>query len=229
MCVENRLAMHQPNFLPWIGYFHKMASVGCFVLLDCVQVPQGRSYATRTKIKTPDGERWLSIPKLHSGKKIYKEQQLPPDMRWGNRILETIKHNYARAPFWDYNDFSDWYVEALYNSISLADFNTKLIQWARMALELKTVLVQQSAAGVSVDKEYLGASFCRAYGYDVYFSGNGARDYNDDDVLQQEGVRLEYQEFTCPIYPQLWGEFIPNLSIIDLIFNNGPGSKDYLN
>ena len=61
------LSMHQPNLLPWIGYFHKMAQSDVFVLLDVVQVPRGRSYATRTKIKTPDGAKWLTMPTKRRG------------------------------------------------------------------------------------------------------------------------------------------------------------------
>ena len=222
------LAMHQPNLLPWIGYFHKMAQSDVFVLLDAAQVPQGRSYATRTKINTPKGPTWLTMPVKRKGMLAYNEQPLMPVDRWLTSFWETIRHNYAKADYWNYHDFEGVLNDAVDASHTLAEFNTRLILWAREALEIETIMPNQSDLSSRPDKTMATVFYCHQFGCDTYLSGNGAREYNNPSTFNVFNVQLIYQEFKCPTYSQLWQTFQPNLSILDLIFNMGPTAGEII-
>lgn len=205
-------------------------SCDVFVLLDDVQVPQGRSYASRTRVKIPNGESaWVTVPiKKRGGPQSYSAQAILPVSDWYNRVWGGIYHNYASAPYWDYNEFEFTFGRAAESCTTLAGFNTWLIGWARKALEIDTIMTSQSAVGVHVNKRELPARLCNALGCDVYLSGQGARSYNEQGVFDLYGVGLEYQQYDPVEYDQLWGDFVPNLSIIDLIFNMGPEARDVL-
>jgi hypothetical protein len=223
------LAMHQINFLPWLGFFHKMARSDVFVLLDNVQVPQGSSYASRTKIKVPTGVHWLSLPIQRNGLHRYRTQKLAGDCFLGD-VAGTLYHNYARAPYWNYHRFLSELKWAALNCGSLAEINGCLIGWAVEVLGIDTKIVLQSELSDrrAMDKQHLPIWLCKRMGCSTYLSGQGARTYNDPERFRAEGIELRYQEFDCPEYPQLWGEFVPNLSIVDLVFNCGSEAADVL-
>ena len=111
----------------------------------------------------------------------------------------------------------------------LADFNLRLIEVIRILLEIKTPIIRSSeikgTAGVKGDKII---SICKALQATIYLSGTGAISYNDENEFKRNQIRLEYQKFDHPKYPQLWGDFISHMSIIDLLFNCGPKSKEFL-
>lgn len=224
------LSMHQPNLLPWVGFFHKMLNVDVFVILDDVLVSRGRSYASRTMIKTSSGTKWLSVP-LNRGnaQKAYCSQPLPPTFDWSDRILETVRHNYAGATYYNRTGFFEAWGWALKSSDTLAEFNVKMIMWARRILKIDTRVEYQSRVWpVPRSRENLAIDLCGAFGCDTYLSGQGGWKYNDPDLFNMASIELRYQEFECPEYPQSWGEFVPNLSIIDLILNCGPESGEVL-
>ena len=220
------LSMHQPNLLPWVGYFHKMAQSDVFILLDAVQVPRGRSYATRTKIKTPDGAKWLTMPVKRRGLVPYNEQPLMPPDQWLTSFWETLRHNYVRAPYWNCGDFERIFHIAIDTCHTLAAFNTNLIKWARDYLEIESLIFNQSHIPARPNKTMAPIYYCRTLGCDTYLSGNGAKDYNSLVIFETFDVELRYQEFQCPVYSQLWQKFQPNLSILDLIFNLGPTAAE---
>lgn len=226
----DKLAMHQPNWLPWIGFFHKMDQADVFVLMDDTQVPQGRSFASRTRIKIPTGERsaWLTVPLKRDGLRTYNGQSLLPVGQWMGRVWGGIYHNYKSAPYWNYGGFESEFTKATNLCHSLAGLNIWMINWAREVLGIETQLVNQSSTGVHVNKYELPARLCKALDCGAYLSGNGARKYNDRAAFDIYKVKLEYQEYEPAEYPQLWGEFVPNLSIIDLIFNCGPDAGKVL-
>lgn len=219
------LALHQPNFLPWVGFFHKMIHSDVFVLLDGAQVPQGRSYATRTQIKTPKGVQWLTVPREHSGKRTYQEQRVRPVEEWADRLWRTLECYYTAAPYWNYGAFDQWWKEAIHWP-KLADVNNVLITWARHMMGIQAKV--QVRGVLDVPREELPLYLCELYDCQTYLSGMGAAVYNDPKRFRERGIELVYQDFTCPKYPQRWGKFVPNLSIVDLIFNCGLEARDVL-
>lgn len=217
------LTMHQPNFFPWIGFFHKLAHADVFVILDDVQVPGGGSYANRTQIKMANGAHWMTMPLPKKGRYRYCNQPLLPLDRWANKTWKTLTACYAGSPYWNYSDFDACFSQAIEDSIALSDFNVAMIHWALDALDIHPPMALQSFMPDISGKNFMIAiGMCRYFDCDVYLSGTGARAYNDPGAFEEAGIELRYQEFACPEYPQRFGLFEPNLSILDLIFNCGP-------
>jgi hypothetical protein len=217
------LAMHQPNYLPWLGTFDKMRRAGVFVLLDTVQYPRGRSVANRNRIRTPNGELLLTVPVVvprgRKGKALYTEVAFADD-RWREKHLRSIEQAYRRAPYFEAH-FTQL-AEIVTAASSFCELNVALIKWLAQELGIETRTVRLSELdGVHGQKNELTIGVCRALGATVYLSGAGARSYNDPAALAAAGIELRYQDFVHPVYPQLGEGFVPNLSAVDLLFNCG--------
>ncbi|MFK2826126.1 WbqC family protein [Bacillus sp. B190/17] len=220
------IAIHQPNYIPWCGYFHKMLSCDLFVILDDVTFSK-TAITNKNQIKSPDGSRLLSVP-LSNKEGLIKDVTIFNDGKWPNKHWGSLQRNYARAPFW--KQYQHLFAPIFENpDETLADFNLRLIDVIRTILEIKTPIIRSSeilgTTGLKGDKII---SICKTLQAAVYLSGTGAKSYNDESEFARNQIRLVYQEFDPPCYPQLWGDFIPNLSVIDLLFNCGPKSKDFL-
>jgi len=217
---------HQPNYLPWLGYFHKMMSCDLFVILDDVLLSR-REITNKNKIKGPEGERLLSVP-LNRKKSLIKDATIHNDLPWYARHWGSLQTCYGRSPYW--NKYKHLFYPIYEDpGESLAELNLRLINVIREILEIKTPIIRSSEIpGIEGKKGDRNISLCKQCKADVFLSGNGARAYNDEQEFARNNIRLVYQEFNHPVYPQMWGDFIPNLSAVDLIFNCGPSSKDYL-
>ena len=224
------LAIHQPNFLPWLGYFDKIKKSDIYVILDTVQVPRGKSIANRNKIKSAQGELELVVPikkpKGNEGKVTYNEVEIA-DNKWAKKALKAIELNYKKA------EYFDRYFPILKEIFDYTDFcqmNIAFINYVNKELDIKTPVHLLSELG-SEDlgqKNELIINICQHFNANVYLSGKGAKKYNDPELLNNHGISIEYQEFEHPVYKQLHGEFIPYLSVIDILMNLGPDSKKYL-
>jgi len=216
-------AIHQPNFIPWIGYFYKMIKCHRFVFLDDVQYVR-RGYTNRAKIKTPEGEKWLTVPVIKKGRyhQAVLEVELEPGDRWKKKILGNLHANYGKAPYFQ------TYFPALEDIVKreyayLAGMNMELIRWMAGVFEIAVPLMKASELeGVSGQASDRLASICKAIGADRYLSGFGGQKYQEEEIFHQYGIRLEVYDFLHPTYSQLWGDFIPGLSSLDFIFNCGP-------
>ena len=221
-----KAAIHQPNFLPWIGYFNKIALVDVFVFFDDVQLPRGKSYVTRTKISLDNNEHWLTIPVLKKAEmSLIKDVKVNNSINWKRKILRTLELYYGKAPAFD--EFYPIIEEIIRRrSDFLVDYNIPLIQAISRKLELKTKFITSSKIPSSYNyrgveriieiNKYLDA--------DTYISGSGkgSRRYLIVDKFKKRNITLEWQEFTPFVYQQHnITNFTPNLSIIDLIFNEG--------
>lgn len=221
-------AIHQPNYIPWPGYFHKLAACDVFVYLDTVQYPRGQSFAARNRIKTPNGVVFLtipvSVPKGQEGKASYLEVEFA-DERWRDKHLKTVEQSYKRAPHFD--EVFELYREGLEQGRTLVDLNVGLIEAIAGYLGIETRRVRLSETLDSFgEKSDLIVDVCKAVGADVYLSGaGGGREYNDERLLNENGIELRYDDYTYPEHPQLWDGFEPNLSVLDLLFNCGRGGR----
>lgn len=227
-----RVAAHQACFVPWLGYFHKMALADRFVLLDDVQY-EDQNYQNRNRFKLNVGVRWLTVP-LERGSREQRicDKRLVPEERdgWRRRIWLTLESAYRRAPFFER------YATELSAILSrrferLLDLDLALLEKCREWLEIETPMVTTSTLGASGRKTELVADFCQKVGADEYLSGaGGSRGYLDLALLADRGVRVTWQEFAHPVYPQLHPQhgFQPHLSVLDLLLNCGPKSRDLL-
>jgi hypothetical protein len=223
------VGIHQPNFLPWIGYFHKIAKSDEFVLIDQVQYVKG-SVCNRNKIKSSNGtELLLTVPvKLSKGAyQAFNEIGIDYTQKWQSKMLNLISAQYKKAPF-----FEEYFVTLSgilkQEYPNLAALNILLISKICEQLNISTPVHVASGLPVSFGKKNdMNLNIVRYLKGNIYLSGQGAKKYNDENLFAENGIVLEYIEFIHPSYPQLWGEFIPNLSVIDLLFNTGTDAQNY--
>ena len=216
--TENRtVAIHQPNYLPWIGYFQKIARSDVFVFLDDVEYSD-RSWINRNRIKTPDGWTWLTVPVRGSSGAIEDVQIAGDD--WREEHRKSLQQNYGKASAFDE-------VRALFDETydrsweSLASLNVHLIRSIADRIGLECTFVRSSAIGVDATKTERIVRVCEELGADRYLSGTGARSYLERERFDRASITLEYQSFEHPEYEQRFGEFIPELSIVDVLANVG--------
>lgn len=225
------VAIHQPNYIPWLGYFYKMWESDIFVFLDTVQYPRGQSYANRNKVKTHNGTTWLTIPistpSGEKGKVPYTEVEFA-STKWKRKHLRTLQMNYKKAEFYD--EIYPLLEEKIDKHVDFVELNIDLITSIADYLEIDTRLVRLSNLLDDFgDKTELIIDICKRLNSSIYLSGTGGgKEYNDDELLKENGIELRYSQFKHPEYPQLWDGFESHLSIIDLLFNCGPKSKDIL-
>lgn len=211
---------HQPHYLPWLGFFDKMLLCDAFIIEDNVQFEE-QGFQNRTKIKTPSGARWLTVPIKHVGKSLPINEmtianEAQPD--WAKNHWLALKFNYSRAPYWKkYRGF----FERTYSQewVKLIDLNMHIIKGLMEFLNLeKKPLRMASSIDASGKKSELVLAQCKALGATTLLSGVGARDYLDLQRFEAQGIKVVFQDFKHPIYPQLAGEFVPNLSAVDYLF-----------
>ena len=219
-----KLAIHQPKYLPWPGYFHKMESVDLFLILDTVQYMK-HEYDNRCKIKTPEGEQWLTVPvsSPNLGTPINKVM-LAMDADIWRYNWKPLKNNYSKSPFFE--EYKDELHEIYGKKWDrLIDLNLKLIETVRNWLGIKTRLKFASELPETTLKgTELILSHCRELKADEYLSGMGGKNYLEQEQFDNDNIRLEFQNYTPIVYPQRFGDFVPNLSVVDLLFNCGKDS-----
>jgi hypothetical protein len=214
-------ALHQPNFMPYIGFFHKMLNCDVFILMDSVQFSK-ESWINRVKIKTKDGWNWLTVPVLtkHRSDQNISEVEIDSSRKWKRKVFDALKYNYSKAGHFD--DCIGEIQRLLKEDHSkLMKLNVNLIEYLRSELRISTKMIYLSELNVEGFASELLVRACRAAGCDTYLSGDGARSYLDEEVFRAAGIRLVYHGFKHPTYNQLHGGFVEGLSSIDLLLNEG--------
>ncbi|HEX3031699.1 MAG TPA: WbqC family protein [Bacillota bacterium] len=224
-----KVAIHQPNYLPWLGFFHKLLCSDLFVFLDNVQFPRGKTFISRTAIKSPQGLNWLTIPiKGKSELKAIQDVELAKDGWWAAKHLKGLQANYGRAEYFMqyYPGLAQVYTDT---TAHLADFNIAMINCLARWLGSKAEVVRASQLGLKQVPDGLERiiAICQAVGASSYITGEGAGSlrYMDEAAFNRNGIKVIKQQFLHPAYSQLWGEFIPKLSVVDLLFNHGPDAR----
>jgi hypothetical protein len=227
------VAIHQPHFLPWLGYLHRMASVDLFVLLDHVQFER-RNYQNRTLIRINGEARWLTVPVVQRSQKervVDKEvdNRLDGAKGWAHTNSATLRHAYGRAPhFADYAPA----LEALFaqRRDRLIDINQAGLDLLREAFGIVTPLARSSDLAVEGARGDLILDICRAVGARTLLAGmGGSRRYLDSAAFARCGIEIALHDWRHPEYRQCGsGEFTRGLSAIDLLFNCGHRSREIL-
>ena len=214
------VTIHQPEYLPWLGFFKKMMNVELFVFLDDVQFRK-KGWQNRNRIRINDGTALLSIPvHTHSYPKI-NEVTIDNEKNWSIRHKKSILYNYARAPYFDeIKDFIESIFEKKFQY--LLDLNTEIIKFIMNELEIKSKIVFSSELEISKKGSDRVLDICKAVGADHYITGTFWAESNlRVEEFKKSNIDVEFQKFQHPIYKQIHGEFIPEMSIIDLLFNEG--------
>jgi hypothetical protein len=217
------VSTHQPVFLPWPGLFLKAMKSDCTVLLDAVQFPRGRGWMTRNRLKNERGELWLRVPVHRKGRGLtpINEVEIVHAGEWPTRHLKSIRQSYKNAPYFD--EFFPA-IEALYreNHDLLSELNIGLIKLLWDALSLGSNLVLQSELGVRGRGTELLVDLCSRLGASEWLGFRAQQDHLDQTVFETSGITARYIGYDPPVYPQLWGDFIYNLSTLDMLLNCGP-------
>lgn len=215
-------AVHQPNFIPYLGFFHKAGGSDVFILYDTAQYSKN-DFTNRNRIKTPQGPLWLTVPvSLHLGERI-GEVRMAPIATFRDKHLKTIAGAYKKAPF--FGEIFPLIEEVYARSIDrLTDLNSPLIHvfLERLFPHVKVVLSSEMNLDPNLKSTEALVAMMQKIGADTYLSGPGAREYLEEAQFERVGVKVAWQDFHHPTYAQLWDkEFMPNLSIIDALFMLG--------
>jgi hypothetical protein len=217
-------AIHQPNYIPWLGYFFKIAHSDKFVFLDIVAYSSG-SFVNRNSIKTPNGPAWLTVPVVKSGRfgQLVGEVETSNIQPWAGRHLATLQSNYGRAPYFKETLalLEPHFRAATDKRKSLSNFNIEVICSIATYLRINTQFIRASELNVSGHKTELLLDICRVVGATTYLAGTGGKSYQEDEKFVHAGITPLFSSFSQRSYPQLFGEFVGNLSIVDVLMNCG--------
>lgn len=223
------VTMHQPEHLPWLGFFHKMALADLYVVRDDCQYRK-LYFQNRNNILGPGGPIWVTVPvrKTQSHYGPIHAVPIDNDQNWRRQYWGLIERNYRKHPY-----YADYAVELKaivdYPFEQLAELNLVLIDFFREVLAIRTPMVRATALGATGDRSGILCNLTREVGADTYLSGPSGRDYLDESIFTDNGLTVQYHAFTHPAYPQAGrDDFTPLLSTLDLIMNCGPDSRRIL-
>ena len=223
-----RLCILQPAYLPWLGYFDRIARSDLHIVLDHVEADLNSKtkFANRNKVRTKDGWTWLTVPLRTKGRRgsLFLEQiELDEASGWREKHWRTLKGCYGKAPFFgDHAPFlGDVYGRPWDRLVPLT---RALTDYFLRTLGMKTEVRFSSEMGVPGAKSELILNLCRSVGATTYLSGIFGRDYLDLESFRAAGIEVVFHEYQHPQYPQVHPGFEPYMSVVDLLFSAGPDS-----
>ena len=223
-----KAVIHQPQYFPYPGFFHKLNMADVFVIMDNTQYD--KRFTNRNKIIATTGWTWITVPinkehKFLSNNLVEINNELP----WMNTHWNKIKFAYSNSKFFQlYKD----YFENLFkkNWEFLFDLNFETIKKIIELLGIKIEIIKESELNVIGNSTERIINICKSIDVDTYISGSGGKNYMDENLFEKNNLKLEYQHYISPQYTQHLSEmFVPDLSIIDLIANVGPNSLKLIN
>ena len=211
----------QPGYLPWLGFFDQLRRADVFVYYDDVQYDKD-GWRNRNRIKTQSGPLWLTVPVRHGGQGRQRilDVEIDPRTPWAHKHVASVRQAYARAPF------VGRYLPALEELLErswkrLIDLDIACVALMAEWFGLHTPIERSSALDVGGERSERLVNICRHFGASRYLSGDAARSYLDSPLFERSGLRVEWQQYTHPVYPQLHGDFVSHLSALDLLLNCG--------
>ena len=221
------VAVHQPQYLPWLGYFDKIDKADVFVLLDTVQFKKNE-WQNRNKIKTAQGWQWLTVPVMYKYPQQINEVPINNRVNWQHKHRQALVSNYRKALYFDV-------VAAVLDEVLsspweyIAQLNVEVVRRLVQMLGIKTQIYVASELGeFPQDPDERLVALSRHFGAGTYLAGIGGREYMNLDTYKEWGVEVIFQDFQHPVYNQLFGDFEPFMSIVDLLSNHGDKSLTIL-
>ena len=223
-----KLIITQSNYIPWKGFFDSMNQVDKIVLYDDMQFTK-RDWRNRNLIKTPNGLKWLTIPVEVKGKFYQKINETTiSDKSWNIKHLNILKENYKKAA--SYKEVIDW-VEGLYENCQfelLSEVNEYFIKNINIYLGINTEILRSESFSLKEGKTERLIGICKDLNAKEYYSGPAAQNYMEEELFEKASIKLNYFDYSdYKEYPQLHGDFVHGVSILDLIFNLGEKSLEY--
>ncbi|WP_054031285.1 WbqC family protein [Desulfatitalea tepidiphila] len=222
------VTISQPRYLPWLGYFHRIAASDLFIYLDTVQYTP-RDWENRNKVKTSQGAAWLTVP-VKARYRCHIPQVIISDTQsWQKKHWHTIVSCYSRAPYFQRYEgkLKEIYQDRTW--AELTDLNVTLTKVLCQCLGLSGKrFMKASELGVPGRGNELLLNLCKAVGATVYLSGSQGCHYMDERAFGDAGIGVRYQNYLHPLYPQQFGDFLPCMAVVDLLFNCGDQSLEIL-
>jgi len=215
------IAAHQPEYLPYIGFFYKMMNCEKFVLVDHVQYIKKR-FQNRNRIKTATGGVFLTVHVLTKGKfdQPLSDVQINNNENWQKKHWRSIVLNYQKTEFFDEykKNFEEIYSKKWEK---LSHLNETIIRYLANQLDINIEIIKSSDFKPTGNKTDMLIDMCKKLKADTYLSGEGGRTYVDIEKFETNNLTHLYTNFKHPTYNQQFEPFIPNMSVIDLLFNHG--------
>lgn len=224
-----KVAILQSNYIPWKGYFDLIASVDEFIIYDDVQYTP-RDWRNRNQIKTSQGKQWLTVPVKKKGRRHQKINETEIlDSGWEGKHWKSLVHAYSKTPY--FNEIASWleplYLQNKYTHIS--SLNYVLIKAICAYVGIDTIISHSSDYELSDGKTQRLVDLCTQASASEYISGPAAKDYIEQNLFDNNKIKLSWFDYShYPEYPQLWGEFTHQVSILDLLFNTGKNACNYM-
>ena len=224
------IVISQPTYLPWLGYFRIMKEADAYVFLDSVQFER-RSWQTRNRIKTPTKWTWLTVPTLHENTETLcpiQDVRIDNSKDWQRVHWNSIRTSYGKAPYFkEYSPFFRSFYEKQWET--LVSFDIHIIKYMASQLGISPIFFRSSELQAEGKRTHLLFNLCRMLDANRYVSSIGAKEYMENDgakkLFEENGITVDFVTYNEPCYPQLFGDFVPQLSAIDCLFNCGPDSS----
>jgi hypothetical protein len=226
--LMKKVAVIQPNYIPWKGYFDIIHDVDTFVFYDDVQYTKN-DWRNRNIIRGSTGSFWLTIPISKSAVNLPIHQVQISDSRWQKKHFLAIKACYSKSQYFDdqFDLIKKIYEETTWSHLS--DLNEYIITTISELLGIKVKFIRSSELNLEGTKMDRLLHLLKQIGADEYVSGPSAKEYIDEKRFESEGIKLVYKQYLYPEYHQLWdGAFNHKVSILDLLFNMGPKAPYYI-
>jgi hypothetical protein len=227
--TASTLVVLQPGYLPWLGFFDQMQRSDVFVYYDDVQFDK-HGWRNRNRVKGPDGApHWLTVPVLHSGRNwpAILEVEIEPRSPWARKHVGTLRQFYFKAPFLGrYLPALEEMLERPWTRLVDLDLAVTGLICGWLGLERRTL--RASELGITGKQSERLLALCQHVGATRYLSGSSAKNYLDTELFSRHGIEVERQDYVHHVYPQQHGDFVPYLSIVDLLFNCGEESATTL-
>jgi WbqC-like protein family len=219
------VSINQPAYLPWLGYFHRIAVSDAHIVLDHVQFEKN-SFTNRNKIRTQEGWGWLTVPVKTAGKfgdLPINEIEIANEKKWALKHWQSLRLNYSRAPFFEQHAA---FFEGIYTRPwqKLVDLTREITAYLQDAFGISTRSYLSSQMKTLGKKDELVLNLCEKVGATVYLSGRLGRNYLREDLFRSHGIAVRYDDYHHPAYPQVYPGFEPYMAALDLLFNAGPAS-----
>lgn len=222
-----RVGIIQSCYIPWRGYFDFIDDVDLFIFHDNLQYTKG-DWRNRNKIKTPNGLCWLTVPvKYDQTSQLIEETRIDYSQKWQQKHINQIDTNYHNAPV--YGLYADEFFSIIRQDFeTISELNISLTKWGMSKLSIDTPLRMSSEFNPVGSKTDRLIDILKKADADIYLSGPTAKGYLETEKFAAAGIQLEYKSYQYQDYPQLWGGFEPAVTILDLLFNCGEYSQEYL-
>ena len=222
------LTAHQPLYMPWLGFFQKVSMSDRFCLWDDVQFDPN-DFQHRNRLKNPNGTCIITVPIKSKGyrEKTIRDMYIENQHNWKRVHWNTVSVSYSKSPYYDsYSDFFKKTFETTWERLIDLDVHILEYLFKELGMDVKIIIASQQEFKDTKSARII--DMCKKLNADVYIFGAMGKDYADLELFKKEGIMPYFQSYNHPVYPQLWGDFIPNLSVLDFLFNCGEKSYDIL-